>query len=296
MRSLGVLLAIAALAALGACLQSETRPAPGEVVYTLSGSADILGGVQSSDGWSIEFSRFLLAAQGVSTRESSGCDVSAIVDTPTLVDVRVPGEHEVNRALATGECGFTYHIGPLAPRDLHDDREVEEWLGPGVTDEDLALVESLTTGVYVEGKATKAGVTQVFRWSFVAHDFCQPAFDEGADEGAGATFRVGSGATERVDLAIRGDHLFFDRLEAGAEVRFDPIAGADTDPAYGNADGEVTREELSRVPLSAIERADGAYLAEAPVDLATWIYMLMDHTAYLGGTEACAPFDREDVR
>ncbi|WP_437625478.1 hypothetical protein [Sorangium sp. So ce1151] len=30
-----------------------------------------------------------------------------------------------------------------------------EWLGPSVTDEDLALLESLTAGVYVEGKATK---------------------------------------------------------------------------------------------------------------------------------------------
>ncbi|MGK3991573.1 hypothetical protein WME99_51470 [Sorangium sp. So ce136] len=58
----------------------------------------------------------------------------------------------------------------------------------------------------------------------------------------------------------------------------------------------MTREELARVPLSAIERADGAYLAGAPLDLATWIYMLMDHTAYLGGTEACSLFDREDLR
>ncbi|WP_437625477.1 hypothetical protein [Sorangium sp. So ce1151] len=139
-------------------------------------------------------------------------------------------------------------------------------------------------------------MTKVFRWSFVAHDFCSPGFDEGAEEVSGATFRVGSGATERVDLAIRGDHLFFDRLDAGAEVRFGPIAGADTDPAHGNADGEVTREELVRVPLSAIEGADGAYLAEAPLDLATWVYLLMDHTAYLGGTAACLPFDREDVR
>nr|AYM54161.1 hypothetical protein [Sorangium cellulosum] len=296
MRSRASLIAIAALPALGACLPSETRPEPGEVVYTLSGAADLLGGVQSSDGWRIEFSRVLLAAQGVSTRESSGCDVSAIANTPTLVDVRVPGEHEVNRALATGECGFAYHIGPLAPRELHDDSEVEEWLGPGVTDADLALLESLTSGLYVEGKATKAAVTKVFRWSFVAHDFCHPGFDEGADEGSGVTFRVGSGETERVDLAIRGDHLFFDRMEEGAEVRFDPIAGADTDPAYGNADGEVTWEELVRVPLSAIERADGAYRVEAPIDLATWMYMLMGHTAYLGGTEACSPFALENVR
>ncbi|WP_437667238.1 hypothetical protein [Sorangium sp. So ce1182] len=58
----------------------------------------------------------------------------------------------------------------------------------------------------------------------------------------------------------------------------------------------MTREELVRVPLSAIEGADGAYLAEAPLDLATWIYMLMDHTAYLGGTAACSPFARDIVR
>ncbi|KYF84206.1 hypothetical protein BE17_08055 [Sorangium cellulosum] len=67
-------------------------------------------------------------------------------------------------------------------------------------------------------------------------------------------------------------------------------------PASDGRGGAVTREELVRVPLSAIERADGAYLAEAPIDLATWMYMLMDHAAYLGGTEACSPFDREDFR
>ncbi|WP_437479257.1 hypothetical protein WME75_33000 [Sorangium sp. So ce1014] len=105
---------------------------------------------------------------------------------------------------------------------------------------------------------------------------------------------MGSGATERVDLAIRGDHLFFDRLdEAAAEVRFDPIAGADTDPAYGNADGEVTQGELLRVPLSAIERADGAYFAEGPIDLATWITMRMARVAHLGGTEVCSSSDLE---
>ncbi|WP_437815222.1 hypothetical protein [Sorangium sp. So ce1078] len=293
MRSRALPIVIAALSALGACLPSETRPEPGEVVYTLSGAADILGGVQSSDGWSIEFSRFLLAADGVFTDESSECDVVAMAYTPTIVDVRVPGKHEVNRVLAIGECGFSYYIGPVH-REHHDDLEVKEWLGPGVTDQDLALLESLSAGVYVEGKATKAGVTKVFRWSFVSQDFCRPGFDEGAGEGSRATFRVGSGATERVDLAIRGDHLFFDRLdEAAAEVRFDPIAGADTDPAYGNADGEVTQEELSRVPLSAIERADGAYFVEGPVDLATWMYMRMAHVGHLGGTEACSSLDLE---
>ncbi|AUX29013.1 MULTISPECIES: hypothetical protein [Sorangium] len=284
-------LSTAALLALGACLPSETRPEPGELVYTLSGAADVLGGVQSSDGWSIEFSRFLLAASFVSTHESSACAVAALADTPTLVDVRVPGNHEVGRVLATGECGFTYHVGPLPPREHYD---VEEWLGPGVTEEDLALVESLTTGAYVEGEATKGAVTKVFRWPFFIHDFCSGGSLWGAGDGAGPTIRVRSGATERVDLAIRGDHLFFDRMdEAAAQVRFDPIAGADTDPAYGNADGEVTREELMNVPLSAVARADGAYSSEWPLDLATWMDMRMANVGHLNGTEACSSLDLE---
>ncbi|MGK3965253.1 hypothetical protein WMF38_13865 [Sorangium sp. So ce118] len=33
-----------------------------------------------------------------------------------------------------------------------------------------------------------------------------------------------------------------------------------------------------------------------PIDLATWMYMLVGHTAYLGGTEACSPFALENVR
>ncbi|WP_437938958.1 hypothetical protein [Sorangium sp. So ce341] len=284
-------LSTAALLALGACLPSETRPEPGELVYTISGAADVLGGVQSSDGWSIEFSRFLLAARYVTTHESSACSVTAIADTPTLVDARVPGKHEVGRVLATGECGFTYHVGPLPPREYYD---AEEWLGPGVTDEDLALVESLTTGAYVEGKATKGEVTKVFRWSFLFQDFCSGGLLWNADEGSGPTIRVRSGATERADLAIRGDHLFFDRMdEAAAQVRFDPIAGADNHPTHGNADGEVTREELTHVPLSAIARADGRYSSEWALDLATWMDMRMANVGHLNGTEACSSLDLE---
>ncbi|WP_437725565.1 hypothetical protein [Sorangium sp. So ce861] len=291
MNSRASLLSTAALLALGACLPSETRPEPGELVYTISGAADVLGGVQSSDGWSIEFSRFLLAARYVATHESSACTVTAIADTPTLVDARVPGQHEVGRVLATGECGFTYHVGPLPPREYY---EVDEWLGPGVTDEDLAIVESLATGAYVEGKATKEAVTKVFRWSFLSHDFCSGGLLWDTEEGSGPTIRVRSGATERADLVIRGDHLFFDRMdEAAAQVRFDPIAGADTNPASGNDDGEVTREELVNVPLSAIARADGAYSSEWPLDLATWMDMRMANVGHLNGTEACSSLDLE---
>ncbi|XXX78364.1 hypothetical protein WMF30_06295 [Sorangium sp. So ce134] len=292
MRSRASLLSTAALFALGACLPSETRPEPGEVVYTLSGADDVRGGLQSSDGWSIEFSKFLLAARYVTTHDSDECAVYAMADTPTLVDVRVPGKHEVNRVLATGECGFTYHVGPLPEREYYND--VEEWLGPGVTEQDLALVASLATGAYVEGKATKGAVTKVFRWRFFVHDFCNGGLLWGDDEGSGPTIRVRSGATERVDLVIRGDHLFFDRAdEAAAEVRFDPIAEADSHPAHGNADGEVTLEELMSVPLSAIERADGAYVTEWPIDLATWMDTRMANVGHLGGTEACSSLDLE---
>src|SRR5260221_2791782 len=63
------------------------------------------------------------------------------------------------------------------------------------------------------------------------------------------SFNLVGGRSSTIVLGLRGDVLFRDRLDpATAKLRFDPFARADDD--FGDHDGAVTLDELSKMTLA----------------------------------------------
>ncbi len=120
--------------------------------------------------------------------------------------------------------------------------------------------------LFVAGTAAKNGISKHFAWAFrrpLAYDDCITV--RGLQEGVPAT----------VNIAIRSAAMFQNDLDdTKAKLRFDPIAGADDQ--HGNADGEITLDELGNVPLGTLGGASGGM----GVDTSSW-QTLRDYL-YLG--------------
>lgn len=180
-----------------------------------------------ADGWTVTFDRFLVVVGGVTVAEGD----SPVLEAPrfTVFDLSEgtggAGQRVARSMVAAGAADATAYV--IAP--------AEDIAG------DAADAKQMKDGgysVYVEGKASKGDVTKTFAWGWKTHtDY----------EGCMSTAQVEDGGTASVQLAIHGDHLFYDDLFATEPaVRFDLIAQADDD---GDGDGEISQAELEAVDL-----------------------------------------------
>lgn len=176
-----------------------------------------------ADGCSVRYDSFVVA---FSARE--------------LVD----GNGDVAGALAPDEAFDVHEAGPTAmgvvdvPADHYDTVRVVVAPGSaaGMDGQSVRAVGALTCG----------SVSAAFDW----------AFDESTTYTCGPPdLTIPTGGSDRTQLTVHGDHLFYDGLEdADAAVRGQAILDADAD---GN--GDISMAELDAVSIPALGYGVGEY-------------------------------------
>jgi hypothetical protein len=195
------------------------------------------GGTLTTDGWRIAFDRFLGSLGDVSL-EGNDCITYNESDYLRVFELRGAEPQHVSVAYALGVCNFEFGVAnpdersPLGRGVSETDRRL---LGTPGSD---AFATNAASSWYVAGRASRAGATKRFAWTFrteLDYDECATADQSG--------FELGENATLRAEIVIESVRLWADA--ASAELRFDPFARADD---AANADGEISLTELEVVP------------------------------------------------
>jgi hypothetical protein len=240
-----------------ACLPADTRPAPARAIVSVHPSDSLSSGISgaaTADGWAIEYRRFLLGLGRVSIG-GDGCTEYSDAEYSRIFDMLLPETQKVSEQYGLGSCEFGFGVVPPADDSL---------LGRGVTESDAELMRTPSTdpavprrgiSVYVEGQATLASVTVRFAWEFrrrVVYRDCFATLDGERVSG----LQLASGEEQQVGILISGDALFQDDPDPElAQLRF--AAFADADLVSGNADGEVSLQELRQVKLADLPEGAG---------------------------------------
>jgi hypothetical protein len=276
----------AALSAAG-CLPGDTRPDPGSVLTTVSGSAPTRDGFTSADGWTVTFDQVLLGAGPMQLGDD--CQKYAEYSEPgydRVLDLTQPPAQKLGIMFGLGICDIDFQLSPPSEDAV---------LGSGVTQADKDFMRTAGSDAYIanEGIALHVQGTAVEGSRTLGFDFdirqslffleCSVVVD-GVTE-AGLNLRGGVDLT--YNLLIETEGLFRDDWDrATAALRFAPFADADS---RGDGNGTVTLEELALVPLAELQ-ALGPYTGgEGSVgSLADYVYRVLWPTLLLyRDTGAC---------
>jgi hypothetical protein len=239
------------------------------------------------DGWTLSFEKVLVS---VSELELAAGEDRVTSDRSWIVDLHLgdPELDELTELAPQRWDSFGFVIeAPTAASEPGD--------GVDAADVDRMVDEEL--GYLVAGSATHPDRgTITFEWGLpiaVRHRNCT----NGLDGTAGIVVRENS-ATD-AEITIHMDHMFWDTLGTEvAQLRFDPIWGADVDQ-----DGTVTTEELTDQRISALADPMGAPLLDeegAPLvydpgslplpdkNLYEFIQLSMASMAHLNGLGLCS--------
>lgn len=269
------------------CLPGDTRPPPGSVFLTAEPSAAVQAGVATADGWQISFER-LLVGIGDARLGNDACTSYANAGYERLFDlVAAQGPQKISEVFALGACGLQLRLRYPG---------VDALRGQGVSAQDLAFmrvpdsdayVTGRGTSVFVRGQAARGAEVKRFAWAFrqgyTLHD-C-PVAGAGVDAGLVTDITLHGNDARRIAVVIHGEELFRERASDDAPLRFDAIAGADTD-----GDQDITLDELAKVPGPPPEAdagltsgSDGGMLT-----LADLLYLtLVPRMVRVGGSDAC---------
>jgi hypothetical protein len=244
-------------ACVSGCLPEDTRPEPGSLLTTVTGSVSTREGVTTADGWRLSFDRALLLIGPMQLGDE--CNKHAEFSEPgyeRLLDVTYPDPQKLSIMYGVGSCDVDFKVGVGEERN-------DVLLGAGVSDADMTF--QLTGGtdpfidapngvaLHVEGRAVQGALTEFFVWDIRQTLFfveCSAIVQSGLE--AGLTLHNGEART--YDLLLEVEALFSnDVYTETADLRFDPFADADT--TLGNADGLITLDELDRVSLRDLDAA-----------------------------------------
>ena len=282
--ALGCLLALPV-----ACLPKDTRPPPSIVLFTASPSEATQTGrlaTETADGWSIEFSRVLVSIGRVSL-DGSDCSVYSDAGYARVLNlIGAPDSQKVSDSYALGQCDFGFAIG---------NPQSESPLGVGATADDLAFLRTAGTdhyggptgiSLFVAGKATKDGQKLSFSWPFRGRArYRECASFQGGKLTRGFDLKEDGEVTANV--VIHAEALFAESIMApDSALRFDAIASAD---ALGNADGEVTFDELRLVMLTDLQGGD-AYVPNKTNQDVGILWSTLEDFIYLGAAPNVARF------
>lgn len=188
------------------------------------------------DGWSLQFSKFLITLGEVHLDKHDGTEGPRMT-TPRVFDVHAPGPHDVvtfSDVPAERWDAVGFAIAPATNATAGN-----------ASSDDVAFMNSSGNSIFVEGSATLGAVTKTFSWAFTTNTLYSHCENEELGDGVA----VPNGGEETVQLTIHGDHFVYDHLQADdAVLRFQALADADVSPA----DGEVTLEELAAVDLTSL--------------------------------------------
>ena len=200
----------------------------------------------TTDGWTIKYDRFLVHVSAV---DVAGDDrVLAASAGPQIIDHVAPGTKSL--LLATVRTARAWEDVSLQIGPALADTEIA--LGDKVSEADRTMMQNGGLALHVEGKASKAGVTKSFRWSFTT-DTLYAGCDEDRNGVVTRGLVVPPDGKDTADVVIGGEVLFSDEL-AGGVTRAEAIARADAD-----GDGTISLEELRATSLDAARAAGGVY-------------------------------------
>jgi hypothetical protein len=257
-RSVAALGAFAALSSLvPACSDESSDPAgsgKGAITFETWGEEYIeqeIPAVNASgetiveDGFTIKYSRFLVAFAEITVADSAGKTAAKQAGTKVF-DMHAAGVKDIVtfsdlNAQSWDKVSYVIAI-PGADAEL----------GTGATEGDRKTLVEAAASIHVEGTITKGAVSKAFDWSFSTETLLRDCKAEVAGKEQDGAL-VTNGGTDRVQLTIHGDHFFYDDLQSiSAKVRAQAIVDADAD-----GDGKVTLDELAAVKLSAAAQATG---------------------------------------
>lgn len=169
------------------------------------------------DGWTVDFSKFIVVVDGVGTETAEDSGRRAF----DLTASSGGDGHEVGMLeVPEGSQHLAYRIGPGAAAT-----------GGNASTADAAALAAANGSLWVEGTATRGTETLSFSWMFdseTEYYECEVVETVPADGNATTI------------ITIHADHLFYDDLESPEpNVAFDLVAASDTD-----GDGVVTKAEL----------------------------------------------------
>lgn len=260
------------------CLPTDTRPEPGSILTTASGSEATRAGVVTADGWSLTFQKVLLGIGPIQLGDD--CTKYAEYSEPgydRIVALTAPAPQKVSIMYGLGKCDIDFQISPPTEDCV---------LSPGVSEIDKTFmrtpgsdnhIEDDGVTMRVEGSATLGARTLTFAWSLRQTLFFSRCglFSDGKQE-PGLDLRGGVPLT--YNLRIETEGLFRDDVdrELGA-LRFAPFAEAD---ARGKPDGNVDLDELDLIPISEL-RETAAYSGGEGHDVGTledYVYIVLFQT------------------
>jgi hypothetical protein len=247
------LAAVAALTLGASCLPADSRKPPGSVL--LSVSPPEAQEVTTADGWGVSLDRLLI---GIGDLELSGareCEHYSDARYTRLLDARRPEDQKVGIVYGLGACNIGFRL--VWPNE-------ESVLGAGVTEADRQLLGTSDPGRYmppqpgvtldIAATATRDGTIKHLHWylrQMIGINCRTPGGSR-----TSPLLELKSNEAFQFHVAIEGLTFLQDDVQRMASVlRFDAFAAADD---TGDADGEVTLDELRRVPLEVAQRS-GAY-------------------------------------
>jgi hypothetical protein len=225
--------------------------ATGDVKVTMSGGDGTERGLPDTlfqDGWSVQFTRYLVSLGDFTLTNASG-------------EVHTSGRH-VLVDVQKGEVPLTELKGLPAGRwdvgfRLSPPREGTELPDGQVTAEDAAMMRERGFSYFVEGRAVKAGVgVLTFRMGFPVDARMQDCIN-GVDGTQGIV--VPESSVAEAEVTIHAEHMFYDRLgtHKGVQLRFEALA------ATAGPDNLITPESLATQQLTDLRGRDGQELRDA---------------------------------
>lgn len=217
--------------------------------FAKSGWPTVIDGETSAfnDGWTVRF-KHVIANLSSFRLGDSGASVEALMPSSYLVDLQ-KGDfalwqlHDV-AAQRWRDVGYRFSVPGAAAERLGE-------IPAAVAD----AMQQQGYSLWIEGTGEKDGRVVTFVFGIPGEVTAHSCFN-GHDETDGLV--VGGGRTERVELTLHMDHLFWDDHDAEEpRLLFGPIAYA------AGEDNVVTLEELATQRLSDLRGADGAVLTDA---------------------------------
>jgi hypothetical protein len=253
-RALLTIAALAAASSIAACDEDPSFQKLGSMDVTTS-APTVETEFVTSDGWLVKYDRFLVHVTGVNV---SGTDrVLAASATPQIIDqVAAAPKSLLSARLRTARAweDVSFQIGPATVG-------ADTTVVPPVKEADRDMMQKDRLSLYVEGKASKAGVVKAFKWGF-STDTIYKDCEENRNGAVVRGLVVPPDGNDTADIVMSGDALFADDL-AGGIVRAEAVTAADADN-----DGVVTLAELRATPLDKARSAGAPYSIGDKADVA----------------------------
>jgi hypothetical protein len=218
-----------------------------------------------ADGWSVDFSRFLVA---VSEITSTAGGEPAVADGKIHVVDLVPGSGKKGHLLVETEVPggrYAETAFTVAPATTGA-------VAANVSSDDVGFMIGGGLSMYIEGTAVKDGVTKRFAWRIQTTTRYVKC----------ATKAKVDGDTATIQLTFQADRLFYDSLVAEAPlVKFDLFASADVDQ-----NNVITLEELAGVDITGLADYQVGSATEV-TNLRAYLEALTRTLGHVDGEEPC---------